>query len=53
MRHGYVVVNDLHALRVLITETVRGRPYNRSRFAQEHPDLFAMLEQGKGENVQQ
>jgi hypothetical protein len=53
VRHGYVVVNDLHALKVLITETLRGRPYNRSRFAQEHPGLFALHEHGKGENAQQ
>jgi hypothetical protein len=53
VRHGYVVVNDLHALKVLITETLRGRRYNRSHFAQEHPDLLALIEQGEGENHHQ
>ena len=47
------MINDLHALKILIAETLRGRPYTRSRFAQEHPDLFALLEQGKGENHRQ
>jgi hypothetical protein len=53
VRNGYVVINDLHALKVMIAETVRGLPYRRARFAQEHPDLFALLEKGKGENYQQ
>ena len=47
------MINDLHALKILIAETLRGRPYTRSRFAQEHPDLFALLEQGKGEKHRQ
>jgi hypothetical protein len=53
LRNGYVVVNDLHALKLMIAETVRGLPYRRARFAQEHPDLFALLEQGNGENYLQ
>ncbi len=53
MRNGYVVITDLHALKGLIAETLRGRPYNRPRFAQDHRDLFALLEQGKGENYSQ
>jgi hypothetical protein len=47
------VINDLHALKILIAETLRGRTYTRSRFAQEHPDLLALLEHGKGENHHQ
>jgi hypothetical protein len=27
--------------------------YWRARFAQQHPDLFALLEQGNGENYRQ
>ena len=54
VRNGYVVViNDLHALKVMIAETVRGLPYRRACFAQDHPDLFALLEQGSGENYRQ
>jgi hypothetical protein len=53
VRNGYVQVNDLHALKVLIAETQRGLPYQREHFAQDHPDLFALLEQGKGENFRQ
>jgi hypothetical protein len=50
VRNGYVQVNDLNALKVLIAETGRGLPYQREHFAQDHPDLFALLEPGKGEN---
>ena len=53
VRRGYVLINELHALKILIAETLRARPYTRSRFAQEHPDLFALLEQGKGDNHRQ
>jgi hypothetical protein len=53
VRNGYVRVTDQWALKQLIAETVRGLPYNRSRFAKEHPDLFALLEHGSGENFKQ
>jgi hypothetical protein len=30
-----------------------GLPYQREHFAQDHPDIFALLEPGKGENFRQ
>jgi hypothetical protein len=45
--------SDVHALKAMIAETLRGLPYQRARFAQEHPVLFTLLEQGAGENYQQ
>jgi hypothetical protein len=45
--------DDLRTLKALIAETIHGRPYNRARFAQEHPDLFGAPETGQGENYSQ
>jgi hypothetical protein len=53
VRNGDVVISELHALKAMIAETVRGLPYWRARFVQEHPDLFTLLEQGAGENYRQ
>ena len=53
VRNGDVVISELHALKAMIAKTLRGLPYPRVHFAQEHPDLFALLEQRKGENDQQ
>lgn len=43
-RQGYVRINDAERFKRLITETEHGRPCQRDRFAQEHPDLLAVIE---------
>jgi hypothetical protein len=47
-RHGYVRITDISRFKRLIIETERGRPYQRGRFAQEHPDLLAAIEPMSG-----
>ncbi|MEE3503767.1 hypothetical protein [Acidiphilium acidophilum] len=47
-RHGYVRITDISRFKRLIIETERGRPYQRGRFAQEHPDLLAVIEPMSG-----
>ncbi len=45
--------DDLRALKVRSAEIIHGQPYNKARFAQEHPDLIGLPGRGQDENYRQ